>query len=101
MIASSPVNVERLVIELANHPDKSFVTSLLDGFKNGFNKGILTPPDKTFECKNLLSAKNNPDFVSQQLDKEVQLGYMLGGYTAPPFTDDYRVSPIGVAQHKF
>ena len=101
MVASSPVNVDRLALELANHPDKSFVTALVDGFRAGFNTGIIASPEKTFECKNLLSAKNNPEFVSQQLTKEVQLGYMLGGYTDPPFPDDYRVSPIGVAQHKF
>ena len=73
---------------------------LLDGINNGFDTGITLPLDKTFECANLLSARQHPEFVTQALSEEVSAGYMFGPYNNLPFSS-YRVSPIGVAEHKY
>ena len=100
MSVSSPINIEVLKSELVNHPDKEFVHYLLHGIQFGFDTGIKDPPTHTYECKNLLSARTQPDYVTHAIQEEVENGYMLGPFDKLPFSH-YRVSPIGVAQHKY
>jgi hypothetical protein len=66
----------------------------------GFDTGISPLPSGTFECKNLLSARNDPTFVIQELQTEVNEGFIIGPFHTPPFAS-YRVSPIGVAIGKY
>ncbi|MES9994401.1 MAG: reverse transcriptase domain-containing protein [Candidatus Thiodiazotropha sp.] len=54
----------------------------------------------TFVCNNLLSAKQNPDKVSELIETELQKGYLLGPFSTPPF-DVYRINPIGLVQGKY
>ncbi|KAK6191041.1 hypothetical protein SNE40_002790 [Patella caerulea] len=54
----------------------------------------------TFECKNSLSARNNPIKVNELLQEEVSKGFLYGPFDVPPFST-YRVSPLGVATHKY
>ena len=90
----------RLAYELKEHPDEDFVNKLIDGLTNGFHTGISQMPDKTFECKNLLSASKYPDDVTNLIDNELQKGYIIGPFTEPPF-DTYRISPIGIVEGKY
>ena len=92
--ATTPVNIEQLQKELQNYPDPNFANFLISGLSYGFDTGISSLPDKSIECKNLLSARKNPEFVSEALRSEVMNGYMNGPFEMSPF-DLYRVNPLG------
>jgi hypothetical protein len=55
---------------------------------------------QTKECKNNLSARVQETVASELIDKELQKCFIYGPYTQPPF-DNYRISPIGVAEGKY
>lgn len=73
---------------------------MVSGIQHGFDTGIRHVPAGVFECQNLLSARNNSSFVTDALEREVDSGHIMGPFPSPPFAE-YRVSPIGVAEHKF
>ena len=98
--ATTPVNIELLQKELAFYPDKQFVDYLINGFKFGFDTGISMLPNESYVCKNLRSALNEPEVVSNLIDSEIQKGYLLGPFNQSPFTV-YRISPIGLATGKY
>ena len=54
----------------------------------------------TQECKNLRSALQNADTVDALLSREIEKGFLSGPYKVPPF-QNYRVSPLGIAEHKY
>ena len=87
-------------MELKLHPDRQFVSFLIDGLTNGFDTMIpdLVLPNK--ECKNLLSARQNTDIIDKLLDQECKKGYLYGPFDHPPFKS-YRVSPIGLVVGKY
>jgi hypothetical protein len=92
--------VDRLEAELTDHPDRGFVAYLVNGFRHGFDTGVVNPPTQPLECRNLLSARQDPDFVTLAVHDECQQGYLWGPFTIPPF-ENYRVSPVGVAIGKY
>lgn len=94
------INISFLRSALDTHPDRSFVDHLLLGLEQGFHTGIKAVPSFTLECKNLRSARNNPDSVSTLLQAELQKGYLIGPFDTPPFAT-YRTNPIGLAERKF
>jgi hypothetical protein len=98
--ASTPINVSKLESELVSHPDRDFVHELSTGLREGFNTGIDPLPTVSFECKNLLSARSQPDFVSTALLNEVEQGYMIGPFDQSPFPV-YRTNPVGVVEGKY
>jgi len=98
--ASTPINVDRLELELVNHPDREFVTELITGLRNGFHMKISNSPTISLECKNLQSALLQPDVVDNLIADELKKGYMVGPFDQLPFPV-YRVSPIGIAEGKY
>ncbi|CAG2219551.1 unnamed protein product [Mytilus edulis] len=54
----------------------------------------------TYECKNALSARKDPDSVTALIQDELVKGFIQGTFLHPPFSV-YRVSPIGIAVHKY
>ena len=92
--------VQRLREELKCHPDIDFVNDLCDGISYGFDTLMSSIPASNFECKNLRSALNEPNIVSELIASECDKGFLLGPFESPPF-DTYRVSPIGVATGKY
>lgn len=54
----------------------------------------------TKECRNLLSATQQPHAVKELILSEVQKGFLAGPFSSPPFST-YRVSPIGIAEGKY
>lgn len=94
------MNTGKLAAELANHPDGVYRDYLLDGFINGFDTLISVTDLPTKECKNLLSARDDPQTVSELIASEVSKGYLVGPFADPPFSQ-YRVSPIGIAKGKY
>ncbi len=100
MRASTPIDIGRLELELEYHPDRKFVDHLVSGLRFGFDTGITDPPGTPYICKNLQSALAQPQLVSELLQHELHMGYLLGPFDSPPF-DVYRISPIGLAERKY
>ena len=100
MVIFTPINVDRLEFELAEHPDNSQTSYLLSGLRQGFDTGIKTLPEISFECKNLLSARSQPECVKKLINNEVEKGYLCGPFHEIPF-ENFRINPIGVAEGKY
>ncbi|CAG2245618.1 TMC [Mytilus edulis] len=86
--------------KLISHPDKKFVNYLCNGLEKGFDTMVSTTDLPTKECRNSLSARTQPDVVSDLIEKEVFKGFLYGPFKDPPF-QNYRVSPIGIAEGKY
>lgn len=82
------------------HPDRQFVKNLLSGLEQGFDTGISATHLESYEAKNLLSSLRNKNVVSTLLQDEISKGYVIGPFHSPPF-ETYRISPIGIAEHKY
>ena len=59
----TPIDTDRLAMELAEQPDRVFVTTLITGLREGFFTGISVPPLVSLECPNNMSAKSHPQVV--------------------------------------
>ena len=96
------VNVDQLESELQNHPDKTFVNYLCNGLRQGFDLLLSDTPVNidTFECKNAKTAIENADVVDGLIADELAKGFIKGPFLTAPF-ENYRVSPIGIAIHKY
>ena len=96
--ALTPIDVDRLELELQHFPDKQFVNQLINDIREGTRIGY-TGPRLPRLSKNLPSATQHPQVVSQILAKEVELGRVAGPFNSPPFPN-LQVSPIGVIPKK-
>ena len=92
------MRVDFLQDELKLHPDPAFVHSVCSGMLHGFNIGY-SGPRRGYTAKNLRSALENPDVVTEYLAKECSLDHMAGPFTHPPFTNLY-CSGIGTVPKK-
>jgi hypothetical protein len=72
----SPVDVDRLGIELKQHPDRHFVEYLRSGLRFGFDTMVSTLELPIIECKNLLTAVRDLETVDSLIEQEVQKGYI-------------------------
>ena len=95
---SSPIDIYRLELELANHPDKTFVSSLLSMLREGAHIGYSGPRAHRVS-PNLISAAQHPDVVTSNLRKEVTLGRVMGPYPSPPLPN-FQCHPVGVVPKK-
>lgn len=66
----------------------------------GFDTKVSPLPQCTHESRNNRSATNNPESVSELITQEVEKGFVIGPYQVAPFKI-YRVSPLGLAEHKY
>ena len=64
----TPLNVDKYELELVNHPDRSFVYTLINAIREGTPIGYLGPP-KNRVSRNLISASQHPEVVSANLNK--------------------------------
>ena len=97
---STPINIQQLATYLEHHPDQEFVHYLLTGLKEGFFTGIHHLPRNSLECRNLLSARTQPNITQELIHKELQKGFLAGPFEHPPF-EIYRINPIGIAEGKY
>ncbi|XP_062383578.1 uncharacterized protein LOC134071030 [Sardina pilchardus] len=67
---------------------------------SGFRVGVLSPLSCSYTARNLQSALTEPSIVSELLSKELNKGYVLGPFSAPPF-HPFRVNSLGVATRKY
>ena len=99
-LPTTPIDIDTLVSELTNHPDKDFVSYLTNGLRYGFNTGLLSRPQVPYICKNLMTAKKDPTAVKELIHTELSKGFLLGPFERIPY-QIYRINPVGVAQHKY
>ena len=79
---STPLKVDKLALELVNHPNSSFVSNLITALRYGTRIGYLGP-HKTRVSRNLISAFQDPDVVSGNINKEMPFPPSRGTRTAP------------------
>ena len=95
---SSPIDIYRLKLELADHPDQNFVFNLLTTLKEGARIGY-SGPRPVRVSPNLISAAQHPDVVSLNLQKEMNSGRVAGPYPSPPLPN-FQCHPVGVVPKK-
>ena len=79
------MHVDRFAHLLSNYPDKHFVSSLLDGLRNGFSIGFSGQRDISVRSANLPSAADHADFISEHLTASCARGETAGPFPSPPF----------------
>ncbi|XP_073432884.1 uncharacterized protein [Dendrobates tinctorius] len=94
----TPVRLEEMEHFLNEYPDRSAALLLRDGFRDGF-KILSVDVEIKLSTKNLKSALQFPEVVSEKLSKEVLLGRMAGPFDAVPLAN-LRVSPLVVVPKK-
>ena len=94
----TPLNVDLLATELVNHPDTSFVNSLVNALRYGTRIGYQGPQRERVS-RNLVSASQHPEVISANLDKEIQLGRVAGPFPSSPLPH-LQCHPIGVVPKK-
>ncbi|KAK6171805.1 hypothetical protein SNE40_018232 [Patella caerulea] len=93
-IGYSPINKVTLQQMLRNYPKKDIAFELLQGFMFGFKLHYQGPRLST-DCKNLISARENPSEIWEKIQKEIKLGRIAGSFSEKPIFK-VRVSPIGL-----
>ena len=95
-LGSSPIKIEALENLLLFYDDRKAAEFLLQGFKTGFCLGYCGPRLPR-SCKNLMSAKMYPVDVREKIDKEINMGRILGPFISPPISN-LITSPIGIVR---
>ena len=93
-----PLKPNQLSELLSRYPDSDKVAYVIQGLKQGFAleyKGQF----KFRAPENLPTAKLDPQLIRDRLNKEIQLGRMLGPFEEPPFPD-LMCSPVGLVPKK-
>ena len=96
--AHTPLRHSQFESELVNHPDKAFVSRLLEGIRHGVSIGYQGPRGPTNTC-NLSSAYEHPDVIESELQKEVNSGRIQGPFVERPLPA-LRCSGLGVVPKK-
>ena len=89
------VNILRLKELLTDYPDQRLVSSIIDGFKFGFDLGYKGTLTNTFP-KNNKSAITHRQGVTEAIRKEISRGHTAGPFPLPPFPINH-ISPLGAA----
>ena len=84
-----------MVLEnLKNYPCKDTVSELTEGFLNGFRLHY-TGPRFHRESSNLVSAYQHKDELKAKVQKEIDLGRIVGPFKTLPI-DTLQISPVGI-----
>ena len=87
-VTPTPIDVDRLETELVEHPNRTFVSNLVTGLRQGFYIGINNLPMKNLECPNNRSAKAQPEIVNQLISAEVEKGFLVYSFKKPIFSTE-------------
>ena len=88
-----PLKPNQLSELLSRYPDSDKVAYIIQGLKQGFALEY-TGQFKFRAPENLPMAKLDPQLIRDRLNKEIQLGRMLGPFKEPPFPN-LMCSPLG------
>ena len=92
-----PVNFDVLYPFLQGY-EMGLLEFLDIGFKNGFSL-CYTHPTKYRFGPNLKSVTENPTVLMQKMNKEVELGRIVGHFTTMPYKN-LQISPLGLVPKK-
>ena len=95
----TPLRHSQFEKELANHPEKAWVSWLLNAIQHGVSLGYRGPRGPSTQPRNLVSSHQHPHIVSAELEKECAAGCILGPLKAPPFPN-LKCSGVGVVPKK-
>ena len=96
--AHTPLRHSHFESELAQHPNKAWVSRLLSGITHGVDIGYMGPREP-MDARNLLSAHTHPHIIHAHLQKEVEAGRIRGPFQDRPFPS-LRCSGLGVVPKK-
>ena len=85
LFPTTTINVDKLKLELHDHPDKTCVEYLYSGLRNGCDTLVKTNNITTKECKNNLSDRLQENVVTEVIEKELQKGFVYGPFSEPSF----------------
>lgn len=77
---TTPLLLQNWQAMLESHPDKAFVSYLLQGISNGFRIGFRRGSPLQSAKKNLQSVADHPQVVDSYLKEEMQTGRVLGPF---------------------
>ena len=97
--AHTPLRRSAFEHELKAHPDKAWVSWLLNGIDNSVSTGY-NGPHFSYTARNLTSALQHPDVVDDELQKEVESGRILGPFCQPPPSRTSAHPGLGQSQRK-
>ena len=92
------INIDRLEKELSGHPDQFFVHKLCTELREGAHIGFVGER-KPKTARNLPTAFQQPEKISENLANEVTLGRTAGPFDFPPFAN-FQISPLGIIPKK-
>ena len=96
--ALTPLRRSHFEAELQHHPNKAWVSRLLQGIEHGVDIGYVGPREPT-DARNLLSARTHPEVIEAELHKEVLAGRIRGPFQQQPLPN-LRCSGLGVVPKK-
>ena len=79
--------------------DQYLKAMLVKGFTHGFDTGYRGQATCSLNVSNLKSTQENPDSVTNAIQKELLNHRMSGPFENPPF-DIFQISPIGLVPKK-
>ncbi len=93
-LATSPIKYNVLKEYLKNHPDRSLVNFLINGFKEGFNIDYLGPQFENWSNFNEISHDDEElNLIDSKLQVEIAENRIAGPFDEAPLPN-FRVSPI-------
>ena len=95
----TPLVVAEFNKELANHPDASLVSYVLQGLEHGFRLGFNHTVQLKSAKKNKASSYQHSGIIDKYLANEVSLGRVAGPFDTPPIPN-LHVSSFGVIPKK-
>ena len=96
--AITPLRHSQFEKELAHHPDKAWSTWLLKSLNEGVSLGYDGPRGPS-KAPNLASSYTHPQIVTSEIQKECDLGRILGPFPQPPIPN-LKCSGVGVVPKK-
>ena len=95
---STPLNIDKLALELVNHHNHCFVNNLVNALRDGTGIDYLSL-QKARVLHNLISVSQHPEVVCTNLAKEIQLGRITGSFPPSPLPN-FQCHHIGVVPRK-
>jgi len=93
---STPIDIQRLKYITTGHPNKEFISYILDGLTNGFRYNYKNKRHNNIE-NNLPSIKLNESAFIESINRELTLGRIAGPYKLGNLpVESYRINPCGL-----
>ena len=92
----TPLRVEAWRAALRDHPDRALAHYLVSGLQQGFRIGFNYSSKLRSATVNMGSASQHPKVISSYLEKELQLGRMLGPFPSHVSGPPLHFNRIGV-----